>query len=56
MIGTAKAGRLSAIDLASVGIAAAIMSTVLLTLINVLPALPVIIAHFYSADRAARVG
>lgn len=43
MIGTAMAGRLSAIDIVSVGIAAAIMSTVLMTLISVLLALPTII-------------
>src|ERR1019366_2751772 len=47
VIDTAMAGRLSAIDLASVGIAASIMSTVLMTLISVLLALPPIIAHLY---------
>lgn len=39
-------GRLSTIDLASVGIAASIMSTVLMSLISVLLALPAIIAQF----------
>jgi MATE family multidrug resistance protein len=56
VIDTAMAGRLSAIDLASVGIAASIMSTVLMTLISVLLALPPIIAHLYGAGRDADVG
>ena len=43
VIDTAMAGRLSVIGLAPVGIAAAIMVTVLMTLICVLPALPPII-------------
>jgi len=44
VIDTAMAGRLSAIDLAAVGIAASIMGTVLMSLISVLLALPPIIA------------
>lgn len=56
VIDTAMAGRLSAIDLASVGIAASIMSTVLMTLIGVLLALPPIIAQLYGAGRHAEVG
>ena len=56
VIDTAMAGRLSAIDLASVGIAAAIMSTVLMSLISVLLALPPIIAQLCGADRHADVG
>jgi MATE family multidrug resistance protein len=56
VIDTAMAGRLSAIDLASVGIAASIMSTVLMTLISVLLALPPIIAQLYGAGRRAEVG
>jgi len=56
VIDTAMAGRLSAIDLASVGIAAAIMATVLMSLISVLLALPPIIAHLYGAGRRADVG
>src|SRR5450759_5188645 len=56
VIDTAMAGRLSAIDLASVGIAASIMATVLMTLISVLLALPPIIAHLYGAGRGADVG
>jgi len=56
VIDTAMAGRLSAIDLASVGIAASIMATVLMSLISVLLALPPIIAHLYGAGRGADVG
>ena len=56
VIDTAMAGRLSAIDLASVGIAASITATVLLTLVGVLLALPPIIAQHYGAGRAAEVG
>jgi ABC-type phosphate transport system permease subunit len=40
VIDTAMAGRLSAVNLAPVGISAAIMATVLMTLISVLLALP----------------
>lgn len=56
VIDTAMAGRLSAVDLASVGIASAIMATVLMTLISVLLALPPIIAQLYGAGRGAEVG
>ncbi len=56
VIDTAMAGRLSAIDLASVGIAAAITATVLMSLISVLLALPPVIAHLYGAGRPADVG
>ncbi|HEY6094857.1 MAG TPA: MATE family efflux transporter [Gallionellaceae bacterium] len=56
VIDTAMAGRLSAIDLAAVGIAASIMSTVLMSLISVLLALPPIIAHLYGAGQRAEVG
>ena len=56
VIDTAMAGRLSAIDLASVGIAASIMSTVLMSLISVLLALPPIISQLYGAGRHAEVG
>ena len=56
VIDTAMAGRLSAIDLASVGIAASIMATVLMSLISVLLALPPIIAQLYGAGRRAEVG
>lgn len=37
-------------------IAASIMSTVLMTLISVLIALPAIITHLYGAGRAAQAG
>jgi multidrug resistance protein, MATE family len=56
VIDTAMAGRLYAIDLASVGIAASIMATVLMSLISVLLALPPIIAQLYGAGRGAEVG
>jgi MatE len=56
VIDTAMAWRLSAIDLASVGIAASITATVMMTLVSVLLALPAIIAHLYGAGRAARAG
>ncbi len=56
VIDTAMAGRLSAIDLAAVGIAASIMGTVLMSLISVLLALPPIIAHLYGAGQRANIG
>lgn len=56
VIDTAMAGRLSAVDLAAVGIAASIMGTVLMSLISVLLALPPIIAHLYGAGQRAEVG
>lgn len=56
VIDTAMAGRLSAIDLAAVGIASAILGTVLMSLISVLLALPPIIAHLYGAGQRAEVG
>ncbi len=56
VIDTAMAGRLSAIDLASVGIAASITATVLMSLISVLLALPPIIAHLYGSSRHEEVG
>ncbi len=54
VIDTAMAGRLSAIALSPVGIAASIMATVLMTLISVLLALPAIIAHLYCAGLLIR--
>jgi MATE family multidrug resistance protein len=56
VIDTAMAGRLSAIDLAAVGIAASILGTVLMSLISVLLALPPIIAHLYGAGQSAHIG
>jgi len=56
VIDTAMAGRLSATDLAAVGIAASIMGTVLMSLISVLLALPPIIAHLYGAGNRGDIG
>lgn len=56
VIDTAMAGRLSAIDLAAVGIAAAIAVTILMSLISVLLALPPIIAHLHGAKRHTDIG
>jgi MATE family multidrug resistance protein len=56
VIDTAMAGRLSAIDLAAVGIATAIMNTVLMSLISILLAMPPIIAHLYGGGQRAEVG
>lgn len=56
VIDTAMAGRLSAIDLAAVGIAASIMVTVLMSLISVLLAMPPIIAYLHGAGRHAEIG
>src|SRR5512139_2627402 len=56
VIDTAMAGRLSAIDLAAVGIASAILGTVLMSLISVLLALPPIVAHLYGAGQRAEIG
>jgi MATE family multidrug resistance protein len=56
VIDTAMAGRLSAVDLASVGIAASIMVTVLMSLLSVLFALPPIVAHLYGAGRQGEIG
>ncbi len=56
VIDTAMAGRLSAIDLAAVGIAASITATVLMSLISVLLALQPIIAHLYGAGERAQIG
>src|SRR5208337_1991775 len=56
VIDTAMAGRLSAIDLAAVGIASAIMATVLMSLVSVLLALPPIIAHLHGAGQHADIG
>ncbi len=56
VIDTAMAGRLSAVDLAAVGIAASIMGTVLMSLISVLLALPPIIAHLYGAGQRGSIG
>ncbi|HET7833770.1 MAG TPA: MATE family efflux transporter [Gallionella sp.] len=56
VIDTAMAGRLTAIDLAAVGIAASIMATILMSLVAVLFALPPVIAHLYGANRQSEIG
>jgi MATE family multidrug resistance protein len=56
VIDTAMAGRLSAVDLAAVGIGGAIMGTVVVSLISVLLALPPIVAHLYGAGERAAIG
>ena len=56
VIDTAMAGRLSATDLAAVGIASAIMGTVVMSLLSVLLALPPLIAQLYGADRRKQIG
>ncbi len=56
VIDTAMAGRLSAVDLAAVGIAASIMATVLMSLVSVLFALTPIIAHLHGAGQRADIG
>jgi MATE family multidrug resistance protein len=56
VIDTAMAGHLSAVDLAAVGIGAAIMATVVMSLLSVLLALPPMVAHLYGAGRRAEVG
>jgi MATE family multidrug resistance protein len=56
VIDTAMAGRLTAVDLAAVGIASSIMATVLMSLISVLFALPPIIAHLYGAGQRSEIG
>lgn len=56
VIDTIMAGRLSALDLAAVGIAASIQATVLMSLTGVLLALPPIVAKLYGAERHADIG
>lgn len=56
VIDTAMAGRLSALDLAAVGIASSIAATILMSLISVLLALPPVIAHLHGAARQSEIG
>lgn len=56
VIDTAMAGRLSAVDLAAVGIGAAIMATVVMSLISVLLALTPMVAHLYGAGKKDEIG
>lgn len=55
-IDTAMAGRLTALDLAAVGIGASIVATVVMSMASVLFALPPLIAHLYGAGRADEIG
>jgi MATE family, multidrug efflux pump len=56
VIDTVMAGRLSAVDLAAVGIAASIQVTVLMSVMGVLLALPPLIAHLYGSGQRAAIG
>ena len=56
VIDTAMAGRLSAIDLAAVGIASSIMATIVMSLVSVLLALSPIVAHLHGAGKSAAIG
>ncbi len=56
VIDTAMAGRLSAVDLAAVGIGASIMATVVMTLISVLLALTPMVSHLYGAGKKEEIG
>jgi MATE family multidrug resistance protein len=56
VIDTVMAGRLSAVDLAAVGIASSILVTILMSLMGVLLALPPLVAHIYGAGRHEEVG
>ena len=56
LIDTVMAGRLSPVDLAAVGIGAAIYASVFVAMMGVLLALPPTIAHLYGAARHAEIG
>src|SRR5262245_60747338 len=56
VIDTIMAGRLGAVELAGVGLGAAIAMTVLVTFSGVLLALTPLIAHLHGAGRGADVG
>ncbi len=56
VIDTVMAGRLSAVDLAAVGIASSIQVTILMSLMGVLLALPPLVAHIYGSGKLAEVG
>ncbi|MEW5789788.1 MAG: MATE family efflux transporter [Pseudomonadota bacterium] len=56
VIDTAMAGRLSALDLAAVGVASTIQVTILMSLMGVLFALPPLVAHLHGAGRAEDIG
>lgn len=56
VIDTVMAGRLSALDLAAVGIGASVYVTVFVTLMGVLLALTPTVAHLYGAGRHREIG
>jgi MATE family multidrug resistance protein len=56
VIDTLMAGRLSAVDLAAVGIGASIYATVFVTAMGVLLALTPVVSHHYGAGRHAEIG
>lgn len=56
LIDTVMAGRLSALDLAAVGVASSIQVTILMSLLGVLFALPPIVAHLHGAGRSEEIG
>ena len=56
VIDTVMAGRITAVDLAAVGIGASVQVTVVVSLLAVLRALPPMVAHLYGADRGGEVG
>ena len=56
VIDTMMAGRITAVDLAAVGIGASIQVTVVVSLLSVLLALPPLVAHLYGADRRGEIG
>ena len=56
VIDTVMAGRLSAVDLAAVGIGASIYITVFVSIMGVLLALTPTVAHLYGAERYQQIG
>ncbi len=56
VIDTVMAGRISAVDLAAIGIGAAVYVTVFVTTMGVLLALTPTVAHLYGAGRHAEIG
>ncbi|HKB59937.1 MAG TPA: MATE family efflux transporter [Gallionellaceae bacterium] len=56
VIDTVMAGRITAVDLAAVGIGASVQVTVVVSLIAVLLALPPMVAHLHGAERHGEVG
>lgn len=56
VIDTAMAGRLSALDLAAVGVGASIVATVQISLLSVLLALSPLVAQLYGAGKHAAIG